>query len=201
MGVVAAALRGSLLDRAILLTTSMGLAFPPFYLGMLLIITFSLKLHLLPSGGMFPVTGDPSWGNVGVHLILPAIALAGGPLTVVARIVRTSALEILRKDYVRTAHAKGLTPNFVVRRHVFVNAIIPVMSLLGLQVGYLLSATALVEVVFSWPGLGSLIVQSILTRDFPLTQGGVLLIALMYVSVNTLFDLFQLVLDPRIKYG
>ena len=200
-GVAAALARGSILDRLAMTSTMVGISMPPFYVGMLLIIIFSVKLHVLPSSGMFSITEDPTPFSIATHLILPAVALAGAPVTVVARMVRASMLEILRKDYIRTAHAKGLTDRAVIWHHALRNTLVPVIGLLGLQVGYLLSATALVEVVFSWPGLGSLIVESILTRDLPVAQGCVLLIAVLYVVVNTASDIVQLALDPRIKYA
>jgi peptide/nickel transport system permease protein len=200
-GVVAALTRGSVLDRLTMVSTMVGISMPPFYLGMLLIITFSERLHWVPSGGMFSITESPTPASIATHLILPALALAGAPVTVVARLVRASMLENLHKDYIRTAHAKGLSGEAVIWHHALRNALVPVVGLLGLQVGYLLSATALVEVVFSWPGLGSLIVESILTRDLPVAQGCVLLIAVLYVVINTAADLVQLAMDPRIKYG
>jgi peptide/nickel transport system permease protein len=201
VGVTAALRRGSVLGQAMMVPTMVGVSIPPFYLGMLLIIVFSVKLHWLPSGGMFSVTDEPTLGGILRHLILPVLALAGAPFAVVARMVRASTLDVLGKEYIRTAHAKGLSGRRVVWRHASKNLLIPVISLIGLQIGYLLSATALVEVVFSWPGLGSLIVQSILTRDVPLAQGCVLLIVLIYVLVNAAADVLQLALDPQIKYG
>lgn len=201
VGTTAALRHGSVLSQAMMVPTMVGVSIPPFYLGMLLIIVFSVKLHWLPSGGMFSVTDEPTLGGILRHLILPVLALAGAPFAVVARMVRASTLNVLGKDYIRTAHAKGLSGRRVVWRHASKNLLIPVISLIGLQIGYLLSATALVEVVFSWPGLGSLIVQSILTRDVPLAQGCVLLIVLVYVLVNAAADLLQLALDPQIKYG
>lgn len=201
IGVFAALARGKASDRLSMMFTMVGLSMPPFYLGMLFILFFSVRLHWLPSSGMFPVTEEPTPTTIVTHLILPAIALAWNPLTVVARMIRASMLEVLRKDYIRTAHAKGLRSSVVIWHHALRNALVPIIGLFGLQVGYLLSATAIVEVVFSWPGLGSLIVESILTRDLPLAQGCVLLIAVVYVVVNTIADLLQLALDPRIKYG
>jgi peptide/nickel transport system permease protein len=200
-GVAAALSRGSPLDKTVVGITVAGISMPPFYFGMLLIIVFSILLGWLPAGGMFDVTGDPTIGSVALHLILPSVALAGAPITVLARIVRASMLEVLTKDYVRTAHAKGLGAPRVIYRHALRNALVPVIGLMALQVGYLLSATALVEVVFSWPGIGSMMVQSITARDLPLVQGCVLVIAVVYVVVNTVGDLVQLVMDPRIRYG
>jgi peptide/nickel transport system permease protein len=200
-GCVSAVRRGGLLDNALMAVTVTGISMPPFYLGMLLIILFSVKLDLLPTGGMYDVRQDPTTGRLLVHLILPTLALAAVPIAVIARIMRSSMLEVVGQDYIRTARAKGLRDQAVVGRHALRNALIPVVAVVGLQVGYLLSAAALVEVVFSWPGLGSLLVQSVVQRDLPLAQGAVLVIAVVYVVVNILTDLIQAWLDPRIHFA
>jgi ABC-type dipeptide/oligopeptide/nickel transport system permease component len=201
IGTISAVRRGGLLDNALMAVTVTGISMPPFYLGMLLIILFSVKLHLLPTGGMYDVRRDPTTHQLIVHLILPVLTLAAVPIAVIARIMRSSMLEVIGQDFIRTARAKGLRDRGVVLRHALRNALIPVVAVVGLQVGYLLSATALVEVVFSWPGLGSLLVQSVVTRDLPLAQGAVLLIAVIYVLVNILTDLVQAMLDPRIHFS
>ncbi|HEY7032242.1 MAG TPA: ABC transporter permease [Thermomicrobiales bacterium] len=201
IGTASAVRRGGLIDNALMAITVTGISMPPFYLGMLLIILFSVKLHLLPTGGMYDVRQDPTTGQLIRHLILPALTLAAVPIAVIARIMRSSMLEVIGQDYIRTARAKGLRDRGVVLRHALRNSLIPVVAVVGLQVGYLLSATALVEVVFSWPGLGSLLVQSVVTRDLPLAQGAVLLIAVIYVLVNILTDLVQAMLDPRITFS
>lgn len=201
IGTISAVRRGGWLDNALMAVTVTGISMPPFYLGMLLIILFSVKLDLLPTGGMYNVREDPTTGQLIIHLILPTLTLAAVPIAVIARIMRSSMLEVIGHDYIRTARAKGLRDNQVVIRHALRNALIPVVAVVGLQVGYLLSATALVEVVFSWPGLGSLLVQSVVTRDLPLAQGAVLLIATVYVVVNILTDVIQAMLDPRIHFG
>jgi ABC-type dipeptide/oligopeptide/nickel transport system permease component len=200
-GSVSAVRRGGLLDNALMAVTVTGISMPPFYFGMLLIILFSVKLDLLPAGGMYDVRQDPTTAHLLVHLILPTLTLAAVPIAVIARIMRSSMLEVVGQDYIRTARAKGLGDRAVVVRHALRNALIPVVAVVGLQVGYLLSATALVEVVFSWPGLGSLLVQSVVQRDLPLAQGAVLLIAVVYVVVNILTDLIQAWLDPRIHFA
>jgi peptide/nickel transport system permease protein len=199
IGTISAVRRGGLLDNALMAVTVTGISMPPFYLGMLLIILFSVKLNWLPTGGMYNVRQDPTTQQLMIHLILPVLTLAAVPIAVIARIMRSSMLETIGHDYIRTARAKGLRDNHVVIHHALRNALIPVVAVVGLQVGYLLSATALVEVVFSWPGLGSLLVQSVVTRDLPLAQGAVLLIATVYVLVNILTDLIQASLDPRIS--
>src|SRR5215217_6726711 len=190
-GTLSAVRRGGLLDNGLMAITVTGISMPPFYLGMLLIILFSVKLDLLPTGGMYDVRQDPSTAQLIRHLILPALTLAAVPIAVIARIMRSSMLEVIGQDFIRTARAKGLRDRGVISRHALRNALIPVVAVVGLQVGYLLSATALIEVVFSWPGLGSLLVQSVVTRDLPLAQGAVLLIAMIYVLVNILTDLVQ----------
>lgn len=200
-GVLSGVRRGSPLDSAIMAVSVTGISMPPFYLGMLLIIVFSVTLNLLPTGGMYDVRLEPTAGQLIRHMILPALTLAAVPAAVIARIMRSSMLEVLSQDFIRTARAKGLRDRSVVARHVLRNALIPVITVVGLQVGYLLSATALVEVVFSWPGLGSLLVQSVVTRDLPLAQGAVLVIAIVYVLVNILADVVQAWLDPRIQFA
>jgi peptide/nickel transport system permease protein len=200
-GCVSAVRRGGPLDNALMAVTVTGISMPPFYLSMLLIILFSVKLDLLPTGGMYDVRQDPTTGRLLVHLILPTLALAAVPIAVIARIMRSSMLEVVGQDYIRTARAKGLRDQAVVGRHALRNALIPVVAVVGLQVGYLLSAAALVEVVFSWPGIGSLLVQSVVQRDLPLAQGAVLVIAVVYVVVNILTDLIQAWLDPRIHFA
>jgi peptide/nickel transport system permease protein len=199
-GVISATRRGSVLDRLVTIATVTGLSMPPFYLGMLLIVLFSVKLSILPASGMYEIRGEPSLLELARHIILPAVTLAAAPLTVVARISRSSMLEVLNQDYIRTARSKGLADSVVMIRHALRNALGPVLSVLGLEVGYLLSAAALVEVVFSWPGLGSLLVQSVSQRDLPLAQGCVLLIAVLYVSVTVIADLMQAAIDPRITF-
>jgi peptide/nickel transport system permease protein len=201
-GVVSATRRGGSIDKLVTVATVIGVSMPPFYLGMLLIVLFSVKLGLLPAGGMYDIrAAEPSTGELLKHLVLPALTLSAAPLTVIARISRSSMLEAIGQDFVRTARAKGVPERWVVLRHALHNALIPVVSVLGLEIGYLLSATALVEVVFSWPGLGSMLVQSIVTRDLPLAQGAVLLIALIYVVANIASDFIQAALDPRIHFA
>jgi peptide/nickel transport system permease protein len=185
-------------DRLNTVWTVLGVSIPPFFLGLLLVYVFSVKLALLPAAGMYDVRGDSSLRQLLLHMILPSIALAAAPLAVISRMVRASMLAIIAQDFVRTARAKGLNERAVIRRHTLPNALVPVVSVFGLQIGYLLSATALVEVVFSWPGIGSLMVQSIVWRDLPLAQGCVLVIAFVYVVVNIASDLVQAALDPRI---
>jgi peptide/nickel transport system permease protein len=180
-------------------TAITGVSVPPFFLGMVLILVFSVYLGILPSSGMYDIRGEPSLGALLKHMILPALTLAAAPIAVITRMMRSSMLEVIGQDFIRTARAKGVAEQTVIVRHALRNALIPVVNVFGLQVGYLLSATALVEIVFSWPGLGSLLVQSVITRDLPLAQGAIVVIAVVYVMVNIAADVVQAMLDPRIQ--
>jgi peptide/nickel transport system permease protein len=182
----------------IVIATS-GIAIPSFFLALLLSYTFGTRLGWLPSSGMYDIQGGGGLIDLARHLILPAIALAAAPIAVVARMTRSSTLEVTSADFVRTARAKGLREPSVTMGHIAKNALIPIIHLLGLQAGILLSATALVEVVFSWPGIGSLMVDSILTRDLPVTQGCVLAIAAVYALVSVVADMAHAALDPRLQ--
>jgi peptide/nickel transport system permease protein len=201
LGFVAALKRGSFIDRVVIVIASSGIAIPSFFLALLLSYVFGTRLGWLPSSGMYDLQGGGGLRDLGRHLILPAIALAAAPIAVVARMTRSSTLEVTGADFVRTARAKGLTERSVTMHHIARNALIPIIHLLGLQAGILLSATALVEVVFSWPGIGSLMVDSILTRDLPVTQGCVLAIAAVYALVSVIADMAHAALDPRMHDG
>jgi peptide/nickel transport system permease protein len=201
IGVYSSIRRRSVMSQAVMGASILGISFPPFFLGMLLVLIFSVWLDLLPTGGMYPVRGESSPAQILIHAILPSMTLAAVPTTVIARMVRSSMLEVASEDYIRTAHAKGLREMEVVIRHALKNAMVPVASVIGLQIGYLLSSAALVEVVFSWPGLGSLLVTSVTSRDFPLIQASVLVLAVVYIAANLLVDLIQSRLDPRIKFS
>jgi peptide/nickel transport system permease protein len=198
LGFVAALNRGSMLDRLVIVIASSGIAIPSFFLGLLLSYVFGTRLGWLPSSGMYDLQGGGGILDLSRHLILPAIALAAAPIAVVARMTRSSTLEITGADFVRTARSKGLTDASVTMGHIAKNALIPIIHLLGLQAGILLSATALVEVVFSWPGIGSLMVDSILTRDLPVTQGCVLVVAAVYALVSVVTDMIHAAVDPRL---
>jgi peptide/nickel transport system permease protein len=201
LGVVTALKRGSLLDRSVVILSTFGVSTPAFFLGMTLIVLFAYKIRLFPTGGMRDIKGNSGPVDLAYHLVLPALTLAAPTLTVLARMVRSSVLETVGQDYVRTARAKGLREATVTSRHILKNALIPLISLLGLQVGFLLGGAAIVEVVFSYPGLGNLLVKSIVERDLPVTQGCVLVIALVYVLVNIAADLIQGCLDPRVRFS
>jgi peptide/nickel transport system permease protein len=200
LGFLAALNRGSVLDRFVIILASSGIAIPSFFLGLLLSYIVGTRLGWLPSSGMYSLQGGGGLGDLARHLVLPALALAAAPIAVVARMTRSSTLEVTGADYVRTARAKGLTESSVTMGHIFKNALIPIIHLLGLQAGILLSATALVEVVFAWPGIGSLMVDSILTRDLPVTQGCVLAIAAVYALVSVVADVAHAAADPRLQH-
>lgn len=200
-GLLAGLNRGSILDQVIGLVTALGFSTPAFFLGLLLIVIFTYKFPILPIGGMHSVQGSSGPIDVARHLVLPAITLAAVPTTVIARTVRSSVLEIMSQDYIRTARAKGLREKTVISRHILKNTLIPVITLLGLQAGFLLGGAAIVEVVFSYPGVGNLMIESILERDLPVTQGCVLVLAMVYVFVNLGADVLQGYVDPRIHFG
>ena len=189
-GLLAAARRGTTTDTAVGVFTLFGLSVPNFALGPVLILIFSVILGWLPVSGR----GGPS------HLILPAITLGAALAAILTRMVRTSVIEELSSDYVRTARAKGLSPSAVLFRHAFRNALIPILTVLGLQFGTLLAGTIVTETIFSWPGIGRLAVQAISARDYPLLQGCILLIAVSYVLVNLLTDVACALVDPRVRF-
>lgn len=189
-GVVAAYRRNSSADVVVRAVTLLGQAMPSFYLGIVSIIVFAVWLRWLPSGGR------GSW----LHLILPATTLALNLVALIARTTRSCMLDVLNQDYIRTARSKGLGENWVVWGHALRNAFIPVLTVIGLQVGLLMGGVVVTETVFSWPGVGRLAVQAIYARDFPVVQAVVLFFALIFVFVNLIVDILYAVLDPRIGY-
>jgi peptide/nickel transport system permease protein len=191
LGMIAAINQNGWLDFGPMLLALCGVSMPSFWLGLLLIFFFSLRL------GWFPATGS---GDL-KHLILPALTLGLGASAIIARLTRSSMLEVLRQEYMTTARAKGLRETRVVLRHGFKNALIPVVTIFGLQFGSLMAGTVIVETVFARPGIGRLIVSAILAKDFPVVQGIVLMIATTYVVVNLLVDISYGILDPRIRVG
>jgi ABC-type dipeptide/oligopeptide/nickel transport system permease component len=188
-GMLAAQHRGSATDGAIGVLTLFGLSVPNFALGPVLILIFSVYLGWLPVSGRGGIS----------HLFLPAITLGAALAAILTRMVRTSVIEELSSDYVRTARAKGLSESAVLFRHAFRNALIPILTILGLQFGTLLAGTIVTESIFSWPGVGRLAVQAIQARDYPLLQGCILLIAVSYVFVNLMTDLVYALVDPRVR--
>ena len=191
LGLLAALGRNSWLDVAAMVVALLGVAMPSFWLGFLLIFVFSLHLGWLPATG----------GGDLLHLVMPAVALGMIAAAIIARLTRSSMLEVLGQDYVRTARAKGLGSGSVIVRHALRNALIPVVTVFGLQFGNLLAGAVIVETVFSRPGLGRLIVGGILTKDFPLVQGTVLFVAAAYVLINVAVDVAYAYVDPRIRIG
>ena len=188
-GIYAAQRRGTAADHAVGIFTLFGLSVPNFALGPVLILIFSVILGWLPVSGR----GGPA------HMILPAITLGAALAAILTRMVRSSVIEELSSDYVRTARAKGLSESQVLFRHAFRNALIPILTILGLQFGTLLAGAIVTETIFSWPGIGRLAVQAISARDYPLLQGCILLIAVSYVAVNLLTDMVYALVDPRVR--
>ena len=190
LGVVSATHRNSTVDHLSMVSALLGISMPNFWLGPLLIILFSIKLNLLP------VSGSEGWS----HLILPAITLGTAMTALLTRMVRSTMLEELGQDYIRTARAKGLPERVVIYKHALKNALIPVVTIVGLQFGTLLTGAIITETIFAWPGLGRLTIQAISQRDYPLVQGCILMISLTYILVNLATDLIYTILDPRIRY-
>src|SRR5208337_447565 len=190
VGVVSATKPYSLFDHLSMVAALFGVSMPIFWMGLMFIFLFSVTLGLFPSSGKDGID----------HLVLPALTLGLASTGIIARMTRSSMLEVLSQDYVRTARAKGATEEDVVYRHALKNAMIPIVTIVGLQFGYLLSGAVLTETVFNWPGIGRLMVDSIFNRDFPMIQGAVLLVASSFVLVNLLTDLLCAYLDPRVKF-
>jgi peptide/nickel transport system permease protein len=193
LGVIAAVKQHSLLDTASMILANVGVSMPIFWLGLILIYIFSIKL------GWLPVTAQK--GADLKHLVMPAVSLALGGAGIVARLTRSSLLEVLNLEYVVTARAKGLSARVVVTRHALRNALIPVVTIVGLQFGSLLGGAVIVEAVFARQGIGAMAVNAIQKKDFPLVQGTVLVAAFAYVIANILVDISYAFIDPRIKYG
>ena len=200
LGVSSAAWPRSLLDRFSAVASLFGASMPSFWLGIVLMVVFALWLGWLPASGMFAPYGGGGVGDLLSHLILPAVTLAAASITIIARLTRSTMLETLGQDYVRTARAKGVAEGGVLLRHGLKNALIPIVTVVGVQAGYLLGGAVLTETVFAWPGVGTLMVQGILARDFPLVQGCVLVVALAFAVINLGVDLLYAWLDPRIRY-
>jgi ABC-type dipeptide/oligopeptide/nickel transport system permease component len=198
LGVVAAARRGTAIDSGLMLVSMLGITLPVFALALGFMWIFGYQLRLFPISGY----GGPIWTAEGLRSVtLPALTLAIGAVAQLARLTRSAMLEVLNQDYVRTARAKGLREGGVLLRHGLANAMLPVVTVVGLQVALLLSGAVVTETVFAWPGVGRLAVFAIQGRDFPLVQGTVLVIAVMFVLVNLAVDVLYAYVDPRIHYG
>ena len=189
LGVVAAVKQNTLFDSISMVIALIGVSMPIFWLGLLLILLFSLKL------GWFPSSGSEGWKSI----VLPAVALGFNHMASIARTTRSSMLETIRQDYIRTVRAKGVAYGVVIRKHALKNALIPTITVIGLQIGYMLGGSVLTETVFAWPGVGRLMVDSIKEKNFPMVQGGVLFIAIVFSFVNLAVDLLYAYVDPRIK--
>ncbi|MBS22437.1 MAG: glutathione ABC transporter permease GsiC [Rhodobacterales bacterium] len=198
-GIISSALQYSLFDKIITFSVILGISIPSFFLGMMMILLFTVELKLLPASGMYSLYGGGDLIDLLKHLIMPSTALAIVSTGVVVRLSRSIMLEILRLDFIRTARSKGLKEYRVIFIHAFRLAIVSILPILGLQAGFVLSGAVYIEIVFQWPGVGRMLVDSILTRDIMLVQGGVLFVALCYVIFNIVVDFLQLILDPRIR--
>lgn len=198
-GVFAARRRGTVLDPLVSATTLLGFSVPVFVIGPILVYIFALWLRLLPSGGYANLYEGP--GRFLAHLVLPALALAAAPMATTMRMTRSAVLEQLPLDYVRTARSKGVEERGVISHHVLPNAYLPVLTVLGLQVGAMFAGSVIVEVIFNWPGMNTYLLQAINLRDYPVIQAVVLVASTIFVSVNFLTDVSYAVLDPRIRYG
>jgi peptide/nickel transport system permease protein len=217
LGFIAAKRYGTWIDHGSLFASLIGISIPIFFLAIILKYIFAVRLGWLPSVGRSSVLIDldhptnfyvidaivtANWGafvDVGKHLILPAVALGSIPLAIVARITRAAVLDVQNEDYVRTARAKGVAPLTVDHRHILRNALLPITTIIGLQVGLLLSGAVLTEKVFAWPGVGSWLVDAIEFRDYPVLQGGILFLAIIFVLVNLVVDVTYAVINPRIR--
>jgi peptide/nickel transport system permease protein len=217
LGFVAAKRYGTWIDSASLFVSLLGVSIPVFFLAIMLKYGFAVKLGWLPTVGRISATIDiehptnfylidallagdlNAFWDVSQHLILPAIALGSIPLAIIARITRAAVLDVQNEDYVRTARAKGLSPGVVDRRHIMKNALLPVVTIIGLQTGLLLSGAVLTETVFAFPGMGSWLVDAIKARNYPVLQGGILFVAVVFVLVNLLVDISYAFINPRIR--
>ncbi|MFH8616379.1 ABC transporter permease [Streptomyces sp. NPDC017979] len=199
IGTWAAMKPGSLRDRGLNVLVLFFNSVPSFWFGLVLIVVFALQLRMLPATGMTSIGGGGGVLDVAAHLVLPVITLAAWSLAVIARMTRSAVLEVIGNDYVRTARSRGVGEFRVITRHVLPNAMPAVITVIGLQAGFLLSGAVLTETVFSWPGLGLALHQAVSTRDIPLVQGGILMIAVAFVLINFLVDVLQAYFNPKIK--
>ncbi len=197
-GILAALRQNTWVDQAAMIFSIIGISLPNFYLALLMIIFFAVDLGWLPSGGYVPFFDDPL-GWLGA-MTLPAISLALLLTGLLARITRSTMLEVLRQDYIRTARAKGLPQRQVVLKHALANAMIPIVTVIGIIVSLLLSGAVVTETIFSLPGIGQLLTEAVLNRDYPMVQGGVLVVTALMVGVNILVDVLYAALDPRVRY-
>ena len=191
IGIISAVRRGSMLDMGSMLGALLGLSMPHFWLGIMLMLLFSVHLGWLPTSGRGTMA----------HLIMPAVSLGLSLMAMFARLTRSVMLEVLSLDYIRTARAKGLREEIVISKHALKNALIPLVTVAGMQFGFLIGGTVIIETVFAWPGLGRLVIQAIFSRDYPLVQAIVFILSLLFVGMNLLVDILYVYLDPQISYS
>jgi peptide/nickel transport system permease protein len=197
-GIIAALRQNTWIDQVAMMIAMLGISIPNFFLGLLMIIFFAVQLGWLPSGGYVPFSQDPiGWLR---STTMPAISLALLQAGLLARITRSGMLEVLRQDYVRTARAKGLPERQVILKHALANALIPIVTVVGIIISLLLSGAVVTEALFSLPGMGQLLTQAVLSRDYPMVQGGLLLVTTFLVVVNILVDILYALIDPRVRY-
>ena len=197
-GIIAALRQNTWVDQVAMMIAMLGISIPNFFLGLLMIIFFAVQLGWLPSGGYIPFSQDPiGWLR---STTMPAISLALLQAGLLARITRSGMLEVLRQDYVRTARAKGLPERQVFLKHALANALIPIVTVIGIIISLLLSGAVVTEALFSLPGMGQLLTQAVLSRDYPMVQGGLLLVTTFLVVVNVLVDILYALIDPRVRY-
>ncbi|ELK40968.1 peptide ABC transporter permease [Brevibacillus agri] len=196
-GIISATKQYSVWDYTVMILSLVGVSMPIFWLGVMLVLYFSVYLGWLPATGMGSLS--EGFGSVVTHLILPSIALSTIPMATFARITRSSMLEVIRQDYIKTARAKGLREFFVVWKHALKNAMTPLLTVMGMQISSMLGGAVLTETIFSWPGMGRLVVDAIENRDFVVVQGTVLFIAVIFVLINLLVDILYTVVNPRVK--
>jgi peptide/nickel transport system permease protein len=199
-GIVSALRRNSPVDYAASVVAFVGVSMPGFWFGIILILVFAVRLHWLPAIGYSPIGEDGVWAWF-EHLLLPSLAIGAGYAAILMRFVRAGLLEVLNSDYIRTARAKGVSERGVIVRHAFRNALIPVVTIAGIQLALLLSGAVVVETVFSIRGLGRILVGAIFDKDYPVVQGVILLTTVIFVLANLIVDILYTFLDPRIKYG
>jgi peptide/nickel transport system permease protein len=201
VGILSATKQYSLADRLTMLVTLFGVSMPAFWLGLVLMWLFAYKLRWLPAAGMYSIRGEKTLWELLTHLVLPAVTTAAVPAAVIARITRSSMLETIRQDYIRTIRAKGLPERAVIFKHALKNAFPPILNVTGLQLGFLLGGAIFTEVIFSWPGIGWQLYSSIAARDYPMVQGFVLLTSCCFVLVNFVIDVLITYVDPRVTLG
>jgi len=199
VGMYAAAKSYSIFDRVSMSLTLVIGSMPPYWLALLLVLMFSLKFRWFPATGMTNILGDGGIMDIARHLVLPAIATAAAPTAIITRMVRSSMLEVLNQGYIRVARAKGVSRRAILWKHALRNALPPIATISGLQLGFLLGGALFTEVIFAWPGLGNQLYYSIVARDVVVVQAAVLVIALAFVLVNLAIDILNAYLDPRVR--